>query len=159
MTIYSLDVLLSRFGTVCSMSSSNCCFMTCIQVSQKAGEVVWCSHLLKDFPQFVVIHIVKCFSIVNEAEVDGFLEFSCLFCGPVNVGNLISGSSAFSKTSMFIQKFSIHKLLNPSLKKFEPYLASTWNKSNFTAVLNILWHCLSLGLEWRLTLEHPSGYF
>ena len=99
--------------------------MTCIQVSQKAGEVVWCSHLLKDFPQFVVIHIVKCFSIVNEAEVDGFLEFSCLFCGPVNVGNLISGSSAFSKTSMFIQKFSIHKLLNPSLKKFEPYLAST----------------------------------
>ena len=80
-------------------------------------------HLFKNFPQFVVIHIVKCFSIVSEAEVDVFLELSCFSCGPVSVGNLISGSSAISKTSTFIRKFSIHKLWSPSLKKFEHFLA------------------------------------
>ena len=78
----------------CSMSGSNCCFLTCIQISQEAGKVVWYSHLLKNFPQFVVIHIVKGFSVINEAEVDVFLEFFCFFCDPVDVGNLISGSSA-----------------------------------------------------------------
>ena len=78
------------------MSGSNCSFLTCIQISQKAGEVVWYSHLLKNFPQFVVIHTVKGFDIVNKAEVDAFLELSCFFDDPVDVGNLISGSSAFS---------------------------------------------------------------
>ena len=77
------------------MSSSNCCFLTCIHISQKAGKVDWYSHLLKNFPQFVVIHIVKGFGIVNKAEVDVFLELSCIFDDPVAVGNLISGSSAF----------------------------------------------------------------
>ena len=81
------------------MSSSNCCFLTCIQVLQEAGKVVWYSHLLKNFPQFVVIYIVKDFSIVNEAEVDVSLEFSCFLYDPTDVGNLISGSSAFSKSS------------------------------------------------------------
>ena len=76
----------------CSMSSSNCCFLTCIQISQEAGKVVWYSHLLKNFSQFVVIHTVKCFDIINKAEVDVFLEFSCFFCNPTEVGNLISGS-------------------------------------------------------------------
>ena len=76
------------------MSSFNCCFLTCIQVSQEAGKMVWYSHLLKNFLQFVVIHVVKGFSVVNE-EVDVFLEFSCFFYNPVD-GNLISGSSAFS---------------------------------------------------------------
>ena len=86
----------------CSMSSSNCCFLTCIQVSQEAGQVVWCSHLFQNFPQFVVIHIVKGFGIVNKAEMDIFLELSCFFDDPVDVGNLISGSSVFSKTSLNI---------------------------------------------------------
>ena len=86
MTIYSLDVLLSLFGNslllepvCCPMTSSNCCFLTCIQVSQEAGRVVWYSHLFKNFPQFVVIHTVKGFGIVNEAEVDDFLLLSCFF--------------------------------------------------------------------------------
>ena len=85
----------------CSMSSSNCCFLTCIQVSQEADKVVWYSHLFKNYPQFVVIHTVKGFSIVNEAEVDVFLEFLCFFYDPTNVGNLISGSYAFSKSSLY----------------------------------------------------------
>ena len=78
------------------MSSSNCCFLTCIQISQEADQVVWYSHLLKNFPQFIVIHTVKGFGIVNKAEIDVFLELSCFFYDPVDVDNLISGSSAFS---------------------------------------------------------------
>ena len=89
----------SYLEPVCSMSGSNYCFLTYIQVSQEAGQVVWYSHLLKNFPQFIVIHTVKGFGIVNKAEVDVFLELSRFFCDPVDVGNLISGSSAFSKTS------------------------------------------------------------
>ena len=75
------------------MSSSSCCFLTCIQVSQEEGQVVWYSHLLKNFPQFIVIHAVKGFGIVNKAEIDVFLELSCCFDDPADVGNLISGSS------------------------------------------------------------------
>ena len=84
----------------CSMSSSNCCFLTCKQVSQEAGQVVWYSHLFQNFPQFIVIHMVKSFGIVNKAEIDVFLELSCFFDDPAYVGNLISGSSPFSKTSL-----------------------------------------------------------
>ena len=79
----------------CSMSSSNCCFLTSIQVSQEAGQVVWYSHLFQNFPHFIVIHTVKGFGIVNKAEIDVFLELSCFFDDPADVGNLISGSSAF----------------------------------------------------------------
>ena len=82
------------------MSNSNCYYLTCIQISQEAGEVVWYSHLLKNFPQFIVIHTVKGFGIVNRAEVDVFLELSCFFDDPTDAGNLISGSSAFSKSSL-----------------------------------------------------------
>ena len=89
------------------MSSSNCCFLTYIQVSQEAGQVVWYSHLFRNFPQFIVIHTVKGFGIVNKAEVGVFLELSCFFDDPVDIGNLISGSSAFSKTSLNIWKFMI----------------------------------------------------
>ena len=81
------------------MSSFNCCFLTCTQISQEAGQVVWYAHLFQDFPQFIVIHTVKGFVIVNKAEMDVFLELSCFFDDPVDVGNLISGSSALSKTS------------------------------------------------------------
>ena len=82
----------------CSMSSSNCCLLTCIQISQEAGQVVWYSHLLKNFPQFIVIHTVKGFGVVNKAEIDVFLEFSCFFDDPEDVGNMISGSSAVTLT-------------------------------------------------------------
>ena len=84
----------------CSMSRSNCCFLTCIQVSQEAGQVVWYSHLFQNCPQFIVIHTVKGFHIVNKAEIDVFLELSCFFDDPAYVGSLISDSSAFSKTSL-----------------------------------------------------------
>ena len=105
--------------------------------------MVWDSHLLKNFPQFVVIHTFKGFSIIDEAEVDAFLEFSCFFYDPMDVGNLISGSSAFSKSSSNIWKFSVHVLLKPSLKDFEHYLANVKCKKLCISV-NILWHCLSL---------------
>ena len=98
----------SYLKPVCSMSSSNCCFLTCIQISQEAGQVVWYSHLFQNFPQFVVIQTVKVFGIVNKAEIDVFLELSCFFNGPADVGNLISDSSDFSKTSLNIWKFTVH---------------------------------------------------
>ena len=95
-----------------------------MQVSQETGKVVWYSHLFKNFPQFVVIHIVKGFNVVNEAEVDVFLEFSCFIYDPVDVGNSISGSSDFSKPSLYIWRFLVHILLKPSLQDFEHNLAS-----------------------------------
>ena len=101
------------------MSSSNCCFLTCILVSQKAGQVVWYSHLLRNIPQFVVINTVKGFGLVNNAEI--FLEFSCFFDDPKDVGNLISGTSASSKTSLNIRKFTVHILLKPGLENFGHY--------------------------------------
>ena len=103
----------------CSMSSSNCCFLTCIQVSQEAGQVVWYAHLLQNFPQFIVIHTVKGLDVVNKAEIAVFLELSCFFDDPANVGNLISGSSAFSKTSLNIWKFTVHVLLKPGFENFD----------------------------------------
>ena len=103
------------------MSSSNCCFLTCIQVSQEAGQVVWYSHLFQNFPQFIVIHTVKVFGLVNKAEIDAFLELSCFFHDPADIVNLISGSSAFSKTSLNIWKFMVHILLKSGLQNFEHY--------------------------------------
>ena len=97
----------------CSMSNSNCCFLTCIQVSQESGQVVWYSHLFKNFPEFVVVHTVKSFGVVNKAEIDVFLECSCFFDDPADVGNLMSGPSVFSKTSLNIRKFMFHVLLKP----------------------------------------------
>ena len=118
----------------CSMSSSNCCFLTCIQISQEAGDVVWCSYLFKNFPQFVVIHTVKGFGTVNKAEVDVFLELFCFFDDPTDVGNLISGSSAFSKTSLNIWKFTVHILLKAGLEDFEHYFASVWDECSCAVV-------------------------
>ena len=86
--------------------------------------MAWYSHLLKNFPQLIVIHTVKSFGIFNEAEVDVFLELSSFFGGPVDVGNLISGSSAFSKTSLNVWKFTVHILLKPGLENFEHYFTS-----------------------------------
>ena len=104
--------------------------------------MVWYSHLSKNFPQFIVIHTVKGFGVVNKAEVDVLLELSCFFCNPVDVGNLISGSSAFSKSSLNTSEFLVEVLLQPGLENFEHYFASV-----LCGNLSILWHCLSLGLE------------
>ena len=138
----------------CSMSSSNCCFLTCIQISQEAG-LVWYSHLLKNFPQFVVIHTVKGFGIVNKAEVDVFLEFSGFLYDPADVGNLISGSSAFSKTSLNIWKFMVHGIVEAWLGEFWASPCLHVRLVQLCSSLNILWPCLSLGLEWKLTFSSP----
>ena len=100
------------------MSSSNCCFLTCIQVSQETGQVVWYSHLFQNFPQFIVIHTVEGFGVVNKVEIVVFPELPCFFDDPADIGNLISGSSAFSKTSLNLWKFSVHILLKPGLENF-----------------------------------------
>ena len=126
------------------MSSSNCCFLTCIQISQEAGKMVWYSHLFQNFLQFVVIHTVKGFSIINGTAVDVFLEFSCFFYDPTDVGNLISGSSAFSKSTLNIWKFSVHVLLKPSLENFEHYFASMWDECNCAVV----WAFFGIAFLW-----------
>ena len=188
------------------MSGSTCCFLTCIQVFQETVRWSGIPISLRIF-QFVVIHIVKGFSIVNEAEGDVFLEFPCFLYASTNVGNLISGSSASSKPSLFIWKFLVHVLVKPSLKDFKHYLGSMWNEHNCIVVwtflgfpcgsagkesasnagdlglipkathssilawritwtvyswlsdfhfhLNILGHCLSLGLKWKLIVSSP----
>ena len=128
----------------CSMSSSNCCFLTCIQISQEAGQVVWYSHLLNNFPQFVVIHIVKGFGIINKAEVDVFLELVSFFYDPMDVSNLISGSSAFSKSSLNIWKFMVHVLLKPDLENFEHYFASVRDEYNCAVV----WAFFGIAFLW-----------
>ena len=96
------------------MSSSNCCTLTCIQISQKAGKVVWYSYLFQNFPEFVVIHTVKGFGVVNKAKVDVFLELFCFFDNPMDVSNLISGSSALFQSSLNIWRFTVHILLKPA---------------------------------------------
>ena len=106
------------------MSDSNSYFLTCIQISQEAGQVFWYSHLFQNFPQLVVILTIKGLGVVNKAEVDVFLGLSCFFDDPMDVGNLISGSLAFSKSSLNIWKFTVHVLLNPGLENFEHYLTS-----------------------------------
>ena len=133
------------------MSGSNCCFLTCIQVSQEAGKVVWYSHLFKNFPQFVVIHTVKGFSVVSESEVDVFLEFPCFLHDPMNVGNLISVSSASLKPSLSIWTFSVHVLLKPSLGNFEHYFTSTWDEGNCAVV----WAFFGIAFLWDWNENWP----
>ena len=177
----------------CSMSGSNCCFLTCIQISQEAGKVVWYFHLLKNFPQFIVIYTVKGFGVINKpgggvfleeamathssvlawripgmgepgglpsmgshrvghnwcdlaaaATAGVFLEFSCIFDDPKDVGNLISGSSAFSKSNLNIWKFMVHLLLKPGLENFEHYFASMWNECNCV----VSWTFFDVMLLW-----------
>ena len=135
----------------CSVSSSNCCFLTCIQISQEVGKVVWYSHLLKNFPQFVVIHTVKVFDIVNEAEVDIFLELSCFFDDPMDFGNLISGFSAISKSSLNIWKFSVHVLLEPCLENFEHYFANVWHECN----CGVVWTFFGIAVLWDWNENWP----
>ena len=130
------------------MSSSNCCFLNCIQVSQDSGQVVWYSHLFHNFPQFIMIHTVKGFDIVNKTEIDVFLDLSCFVDDPGDVGNLISGSSAFSKTSLNIWKFTVHVLLKPGLENFEHYFTSVWDECNCAVV----W----VGVKWPFTCRRQQ---
>ena len=141
----------------CSMSSSNCCFLTCIQISQEADQVVWYSHLFQNFPQFIVIHTVKGFGIVNKAEIDVFLEFSCFLDDPTDVGNLISGSSAFSKTSLNIRKFMVHILLKPGLQNFEHYFTSVWDECN-CAVVSAFFGLPFFGIWMKTDLFQSCGH-
>ena len=110
------------------------CFLTSIQISREAGQVVWYSHLSKNFPQSFGIHTVKGFGLVSKAEVDVFLELSCFFDDPADVGNLISGSCAFSKSSLNNWKFMVRVLLKPGLENFEHYFTSVWNECNCAVV-------------------------
>ena len=131
------------------MSSSNCCFLTCIQIFQEAGQVVWYSHLFWNFP--VCCDPPKDFGIVNKAEVDFFLELSCFFDDPMDVGNLISGSSAFSKTSLNIWKFMVHVLLKPGLENFEHYFANVWDDCNCA----VAWTFFGIAFPWDWNESWP----
>ena len=135
------------------MSGSNCCFLTCIQISQEAGQMVWYSLLLKNFPQFVVIYTVKGFSVINKTEADVFLEFLCFFYDPRNVGNLISGSSAVSKSSLNTWQFMVHVLLKHGLENLEHYFTSMWDECNCV----IVWAFFGIvfPLDWNENWTFP----
>ena len=134
------------------MSGSNCCFLNCRQISQEAGKVVWYSKLLKNFfffllknlSQFVVIYTVKGFGVVNIAKVDVYLELSCFFYDLTDVGNLISASSAFSKSNLSIMRLSVHILLKPDLENFKHYFASMW----FECICAVVWTFLVIAFLW-----------
>ena len=153
MTIYSVTYSFHNLEPVCCfMFGSNDCFLTWTQISQQAGNVVWYFHLFKNFPQFIVIHTVKGFGVVNKAEVDFFfLEFSCFFDDPMNVGNLISGSCAFSKSNLNIWKFSVHILLEPCLENFECYFASVWDECKCVLV----WAFFGIAFLWDWNENWP----
>jgi len=135
----------------CYMPSSNCYFLACIQISQEAGQVVWYSHLFQNFSQFIVIRTVTGFGIVNKAEIDVFLELSRFFNDPEDVGNLISGSSAFSKSSLNIWKFTVHVLLKPGLENFEHYFASVWDECNCA----VIWTLCGSAFLWDWNENWP----
>ena len=152
MTIYSLDLLISQ-PVHCSMSISNCCLLTCIQISQEASKVVWYFHLFKNFPEFVVIHTVKGFGIkVNKAEVDSFLKLSLFFNDLMDVGNLVYGSSAFS---IHLEHLEVHGscTFEDCLGEFWALLYQCVRWMQLCSSLSILWHCLSLELDWKLTFS------
>ena len=133
------------------MSGSNSCFLTCTQISQEADKVGWYSHLLKNFPQLVVMHMVKVFDIVNKAEIDVFLELSWFFYDPTDVGNLICGFSAFFKSNLKIWKFSVHVQLKPHLENFEHYSASMWDEYNCA----VMWTFFGIALLWDWNENWP----
>ena len=133
------------------MFSFNCCFLTWIQVPQEVCPVVWYSHFFQNFPQFIVIHTVKGHGIVNKAEIDVFLELSCFLDNPADVGNLISGSSAFSETRLNIWKFTVHIILKPGLENFEHYFTSVWDECNCAVV----WAFFDISFLWDWNENWP----
>ena len=134
----------------CSISSSNYCFLICIQVSQEAGEMVWYSHILKEFSS-LLWSTQRLFRIDSEADV--FLKFSCFFYDPTDVGNLISGSSAFSKSSLNICNISVHILVKPNLENFEHYFASMENEYNCA----VDWTFFGIILLWEILLNYKPS--
>ena len=136
----------------CSISSCNCCFLTSVQVSQEAIKVVWCSHLFKNVPQFVVIHTLKAFKYRLWSRSRWyFLEFCCFPYDPMEAGNLSSDSFAFSKSSLYFWMLSVYVLLKPSLKDFEHKLASMWNERNCM----VFWIFFGTALLWDWNEKWP----
>ena len=135
------------------MSDSNYCILTCIQISQEAAKVVWCSHLLKNFPQFVVIHTVKVFGEVNKAEGDIFLEPSCFYYEPRDVSNLILGSSAFFESSLHIWTFSVYILWKPHSENFDHYFANMRDEHNCVVVWTFF--CIAFLWDWNENWPFP----
>ena len=135
----------------CSMSGSNYCFLTCIQISLEAHQVAWYSHLFQNFPQFVVTHTVNGFGVINKSKVDVFLELSCFFDYPTHISNLISSPPAFSNSSLNIWKFSVHILLKPSLENFEHYFATMWDECNCAVV----WAFFGIAFLWDWNENWP----
>ena len=133
------------------MSDSNYCILTCIQISQEAAKVVWCSHLLKNFSQFVVIHTVKVFGEVSKAEGDIFLEPSCFYYEPRDVGNLILGSSAFFESSLHIWTFSVYILWKPHSENFDHYFANMRDEHNCVVV----WTFFGIAFLWDWNENWP----
>ena len=134
----------------CSMFISNFCFLTTYRFLRR--QIMWSGiPISKNFLQFVVIHTVKGFSLVNEAEVGVFLKFPCFFCDPMDIGNLISGSSAFSKFSLYIWTFLVHVLMKPSLENLKHYLASMWNACSCAVV----WTFFAITLIWYWNESWP----
>ena len=150
----SLDIVPDLEPVCFSMSGSNCCFLTCIQISQEAGKVVWYPISWRIF-QFFVIPTVKGFGIIDKTEVDVFLGLSCFFDDPMDVGNLISGSSAFSKSNLNIWKFTVHVLVKPGLKNFEHYFASEWDECNCAVV----WAFFHIAFLWDWNENWPFPVF
>ena len=135
MTIHRLTYTFPNWEPFCCfVSSSNCCFLTCIQISQERGQVVWYSHIFKNFLQFVVIHTVRSFGVFSNVEVGVFLELSCFFNDPTDVSKMISASSAFSKSSLNIWKLTVHVQLKPGLENLEHYFASVLDECNCAVV-------------------------
>jgi len=125
--------------------------LTCIQISQEAGQVVSYSYLFKNFPEFVVVHTIKGFGIVNKAEIDVFLELACFFHDPADVGNLISGSSAFSKSTLNIWKFMVYILLKHGLENSEHYFTSMWDECSCVVV----WAFFGIAFLWDWNENWP----
>ena len=146
--MYSIEVLLFQFGTSLILTVAS---WPAYRFLWRQVRWMWYSHLLKSFPQFVVIHTVKGLGLVNKAEVDVFLELSCFFDDPVDVGNLISGSSTFSKSSLNIWKFLVHVLLKPNLGNFEHYFASVWVEGNCA----IVWTFFEIAFLWDWNENWP----
>ena len=133
------------------MSSSNCCLLICIQVSQEAGQVVWYSHLFQNFPQFIVIHTVKGFGIVNKAEIDVFPGALLLFWWSSSCWQFDLWFLCLSKTSLNIWKYTVHILLKPGLETFEHYFTDVWDECNCVVV----WAVFGITFLWDLNENWP----